>query len=136
MHNCRFARTALPIILWVMAALFAISTPASAIAGTKFSATALEEAQKAGKPILIDITAPWCPTCKAQKPILEKILAGDKFKNFVVLEVDFDSQKDVVRSMRATMQSTLIVFKGAEEIGRSVGDTDPTSIETLLDMAL
>jgi hypothetical protein len=33
------------------------------------------------------------------------------------------------------MQITLIVFRGRDEIGRSVGDTNPASIESLLDMA-
>jgi thioredoxin 1 len=107
-----------------------------AVEQTKFSTAALETAQKAGKPILIDITAPWCPTCKAQKPILGKLASKDKFKNFVILEVDFDSQKDAVRSLKARSQSTLIVFKGAEEVGRSVGDTNAASIEALLSRAL
>jgi thioredoxin len=31
------------------------------------------------------------------------------------------------------MQSTLIIFRGRTELGRSVGDTDAKSIEALLD---
>jgi hypothetical protein len=34
------------------------------------------------------------------------------------------------------MQSTLIVFKGSREAGRSVGDTNGKTIETLLVKAL
>jgi hypothetical protein len=34
------------------------------------------------------------------------------------------------------MQSTLITFKGSEEIARSVGDTNPESIADLLALAL
>jgi hypothetical protein len=34
------------------------------------------------------------------------------------------------------MQSTLITFKGEQEVGRSVGDTRRGSIEALLDKAL
>ena len=30
-------------------------------------------AQNASNPILVEITASWCPTCKAQKPILNKL---------------------------------------------------------------
>ena len=33
------------------------------------------------------------------------------------------------------MQSTLIVYKGSEEEGRSSGDTDPRAIQALLDKA-
>jgi len=109
----------------------------AAAAGTgKFTASALVTAQKAGKPILVEISAPWCPTCKAQKPILGALAGKAKFKDLVRLDVDFDSQKDAVRSLKAQSQSTLIVFKGATEVGRSVGDTNAASIEALLSKAL
>ena len=41
--------------------------------------------------------------------------------------------KPVVKQFGAQMQSTLIVFKGAAEQGRSVGDTKEASIAALLD---
>ena len=102
----------------------------------KYSQTDFEMAQKAGKQILVEITAPWCPTCKAQAPILSELRAQPKFKDLTVFSVDFDSQKDVVRALKATSQSTLIVFKGAAEMGRSVGDTKKESIEGLLGKSL
>jgi hypothetical protein len=46
------------------------------------------------------------------------------------------SQKEVVRRFGARMQSTLVVFKGNKEEGRSVGDTDRKSIAALLNKAL
>ncbi len=115
---------------------FTGSVPAVALSARKFTPAALAEAQKMGRPILVEITAPWCPTCKAQKPILDKLFSSDKFKSFVMLEMDFDTQKDDLRAMKAQMQSTLIVFKGSEEVGRSAGDTNAASIEALLAKAL
>ena len=53
-------------------------------------------------------------------------------QGFAGVRVDFDSQKDVLRRFGVQRQSTLIVFKGATEMGRSVGDTGKTSIEALL----
>ncbi|PZN92472.1 MAG: thiol reductase thioredoxin [Hyphomicrobiales bacterium] len=97
-----------------------------------FEVKAFEAAQAAGKPILVEISAPWCPTCKAQKPILSSLGSKPEFAKLTVFEVDFDSQKDVVRMLKATMQSTLIVYKGKQEAGRSVGDTNAASIEALL----
>ena len=44
--------------------------------------------------------------------------------------------KPVVKQFGAQMQSTLIVFKGTAEQGRSVGDTKEASIEALLDKSL
>lgn len=101
-----------------------------------FTAAAFEAAQAQGKPILIDVSASWCPTCRAQAPILSKLMSDPRFKNLVAFNVDFDSQKDVLRKLNVQRQSTLIVFKGKQEAGRSVADTDPASIEALVAKAL
>jgi thioredoxin len=115
----------------------AIGSFAASAAGTNpYSPEAFGEAQKAGKSILVHINAPWCPVCQAQKPILAELTAEPKFKDLVVFEVDFDSQKDAVRAFKAQSQSTLIVFKGEKEIGRSVGDTHRPSMAALLAGAL
>ena len=110
--------------------LFAVS--AFAAETVPFDQNQFAAAQKSGQPILVDIRASWCPTCAAQKSILASLEAKPEFKNLIVFEVDFDTQKDVVRAFKARMQSTLIAFKGAAETGRSVGDTDAGSIEQLL----
>lgn len=115
-------------------ALFAL--PALAAEPVPFTMAAFDQAQKAGRSILIEVHAPWCPTCKAQAPILSEIRKGEAYKNLVVLIVDFDTQKDVLRRLNAQTQSTLITFKGASETGRSVGDTKPASIAALVAKAL
>jgi len=125
--------------LFSMAAVLSISLAmpmAHATAEEAFTDAALEAAQKAGKSVLVEVAAPWCPTCHAQKPIIESLAKNDKFKGFVFLKVDFDNQKAELRKLNARMQSTLIVFKGTSEVGRSIGDTDPQSIEALLAKAL
>ena len=91
---------------------------------------------RADRPILVDVTASWCPTCRAQKPILARLLAEPRFAEIAAFEVDYDRQKDIVRRFEVRMQSTLIVFRGRDELGRSVGDTNPASIRSLLEMTL
>ncbi len=110
--------------------------PAQAFQVRPFDAKAFEAAQAAGKPILVEISAPWCPTCKAQKPILSELATKPKFKELVAFEIDFDSQKDLLRKFGANMQSTLITFKGSKEMGRSTGDTNAASIESLIDKSI
>lgn len=105
-------------------------------AAQTYSQQAFAAAQASGKPILLHITAPWCPTCKAQKPILGKIETEPKFKNLVVLNIDFDSQKALLRKLHVVQQSTLIAYKGKTEVGRSVGDTNATSIAALVGKTL
>ena len=115
----------------------AFVAPAAAAPSQPFSAAAFQKAQKEGRSILIKVDAPWCPTCKAQGPIIDALLTTDEtFKNYVVFQVDFDSQKDALRLLNAQMQSTLIAFKGKREMSRSVGDVKLESIATLLKKAL
>jgi thiol-disulfide isomerase/thioredoxin len=125
------------VIAGFCAAIVAMAS--TAFAGnpaTPFSQAAFKSAQTAGKPILVEIHADWCPTCRAQKPVLERLTSDPKFKNLQVFRVDFDTQKADVKQFGAQMQSTLIVFKSDKETGRSVGDTKEASIASLLAKAL
>jgi thioredoxin 1 len=124
------------ILAVAVAAGVLMLTPALAASPQPFDAKAFADAQKAGRPILVEIHASWCPTCKAQQPILDELTADPKFKSLAHFVVDFDSQKDLVRRFGVRMQSTLIAFKGDKEEGRSVGDTDRKSIAALLDKSL
>ena len=110
--------------------------PVAAAEWKPFDAAAFAQAQKDGKPILVDIFAVWCPTCRAQNPILTGLTREPKYKDMVVFKVNFDTQKDDVRALKAQSQSTLIAYNGETERGRTVGDTNPGSIAALLDSAL
>ena len=87
----------------------------------------------AGKPVLVAVHATWCPTCKAQRVILDKLMKRPAYQDVTTLVIDFDSEKSLLRHYRVGMQSTLIAFKGTKEVGRSVGDTTEAGIETLID---
>lgn len=127
MLNRRIFAVALAVGLSVAAGI------ASAADRTPYSQAAFEAAQKAGKPILVEVTAPWCPTCRAQKPILSELTGRSSFGRVAVFEVDFDSQKEVLRALHVQQQSTLICFKGSKEVVRSTGVTDPATLKTQLD---
>ncbi|MGH6738167.1 MAG: thioredoxin family protein [Bradyrhizobium sp.] len=110
-----------------------LATPGANAAERKtFDAASFAAAQQQGARILVDISATWCPTCKAQKPIIDSLVGQPKNSDLVIFAVDFDSQKPIVRQFGAQSQSTLIAFKGRTETGRSVGDTDPDSIAALV----
>jgi thioredoxin 1 len=108
----------------------------SASEDVTFTQAAFDAAMAKGKSILVDISAPWCPTCRAQAPIIKKLSAQAEFKDLTIFHVDFDSQQDVVKNQGAQQQSTLIVYKGGKEMGRSVGDTNADSIGKLLAQAV
>lgn len=95
-----------------------------------------EAAQAAGKSILLHIAATWCETCQAQRAVLDGLEKESAFKDYVIITIDFDTQKDVMRSFKANSRSTLIVFKGNTEMGRMVAITKPAAIKALLEKAL
>ena len=112
--------------------LVGVVAPVAATESANYSAAAFEAAKGEGRPILIAIHASWCPTCRAQAPILSAIEKDPKYSKLLALRVDFDAQADVVRAFGARQQSTLIAFHGATETGRSVGDTNADSIAALV----
>ncbi len=85
-----------------------------------------------GKAVVLDISATWCPTCKAQKPIIDGLMKQPAYKDVTLMTIDFDANKPVLKTFKVGMQSTLVAFKGAKEVGRSVGDTSPGGIEGLI----
>lgn len=123
--------------LSAVTALFsaALMLASMALAGKAYDEAAFTAAQSAGKPILVEVHAEWCPTCRAQKSVIEGLAASPEYKDLVAFEVDFDGQKTALRKFGAQQQSTLIVFRGDREVARSVGETSPAAIEALVKSA-
>ena len=111
---------------------FALATPAMAGVVKPWDAAAFAAAQADNAPILVHVTASWCPTCHAQIPVVSSLAADPSNPDLIVFDVDFDSQKDILRQFNVRAQSTLIAFHGAEERTRSVGVTDPAAITALV----
>lgn len=118
------------------AALLMFCAIGMARAEIPFTTTALAAAQQSGKPVLVHVHADWCLNCQAQKKILAKLLKQSQLKDYQVLQVDFDTQTDVVKALGVRYQSTLIVYKGSKEMGRSTGNTNEKEIAALLKKAV
>lgn len=120
-------------IVPAMVAVAAIAPySASAAVVRPFSPQAFAAAQRAGRPILVDVHADWCPVCRAQDQALGPLLPRNEFKNLVVLRLDFDKQAQYWRAMGVRQQSTLIIFKGRNEVARAVAETDGNAIAELI----
>lgn len=116
-------------------ALFTLSALASiAMAGEikPYTQTEFDKLAQEGKPVVVDVSATWCPTCKVQKPIIDGLMKQPAYKDVTLLTVDFDAEKPTLKRFKVSMQSTLVAFKGGKELGRSTGDTTPEGLEGLV----
>lgn len=122
----KFAKIILSVALSSLASL--------ALAGSiiPFNQQEFDQLTKTGKAVVLDISAPWCPTCRAQKPILDGLMKEPAYKDVTLMTIDFDNAKPTLKAFKVTMQSTLVAFKGEKEVGRSVGDTTPAGIDSLV----
>ena len=101
-----------------------------------FAQTEFDKLNADGKGVIVAVHAPWCPTCKVQKPIQSELIFSLPYKEVTMMTIDFDSQKDLLKKFNVTMQSTMIAFKGGKEVGRSVGDTSRNGIEGMFQRTL
>jgi thiol-disulfide isomerase/thioredoxin len=113
-----------------------VAAPLALAHAAGFDRGTFDTARAAGRTVLVDVHADWCPTCRAQAPVLAELLALPAFKDVTRIAVDFDADKDILRELGVRQQSTLIVFKGEVEKARAVGITDPAAIRALLEQGL
>jgi thioredoxin 1 len=119
-----------------IAAVFLLSISAhAALAGEikPYSQAEFDKLAAAGKPILLDFRADWCPTCAAQAPVIRDLMAQSKYKDLTIFTINFDKDTALPKAYNVPLQSTLIVLTGKREEGRSVGDTSREGIKRLLE---
>lgn len=115
------------------ASLLATSLAAGAAdAPTAYSAERLQALQAQGKTVLVDVYASWCPTCRAQTPVLEKLLKQPALSQIAELRLDWDGQRDDARALGAPRQSTLLLYRGGKRIGMSVAQTGEAPLRDFL----
>ena len=90
-----------------------------------------QEVLKSEKPVLADINAGWCGPCRMLKPMLEEVAGeNDAFK---VVSIDIDDQDELAEQYDVSSIPCLLVFKGGEEVDRSVGLIPKDAIAELVE---
>ncbi|MGC6405461.1 thioredoxin family protein [Bisgaard Taxon 45] len=117
--------------LTCLATLF-VSVQAFALDFKPFEQQAFDTALQSNQPVLIDVYADWCPTCKRQVKVLEPILKEAQFKDYTVFKVDYDEQKDALTHFKVNRQSTLILFNQGKEVRRSIAETSEDGLRRFI----
>lgn len=131
--NDRFLRSAPTLLLLlslVTSACNAVAADSEPFTEARFRALQSENAL-----ILVDVAASWCPTCARQAKAITSYREANPGVSLQVLRVDYDDQKEWVKKFKAPRQSTLILFRGTEQIWFSVAEKDPQVIADAIDQA-
>lgn len=86
-----------------------------------------EEIFESDIPVLADFSAEWCGPCKRLCPIVEEIAEEMKSKVKVV-HIDIDDNQDLASNYNVLSIPTLILFKGGEEVERTIGLVSKTHL--------
>ena len=100
-----------------------------------FTMERFEELQARNALILVDVHATWCPTCARQTEILKEYKSQRPNVGLHWLKIDFDKQKKWVKHFRAPRQSTLLLFRGKQQLWFSVAETRAEQVFKNIDAA-
>ena len=91
-----------------------------------------ETVLKSPVPVIVDFWAPWCPPCRAQAPILEK-LAEQHVDRLRVVKVNTDKLAGLARRFDVEAIPTLIIFDQSRLKERLVGLQSHEQLKKALD---
>ena len=113
-------------VIWSLAASIATA------AEVPFNQAQFDAARSAGQSVAVVFYADWCPTCRAQAPVLKQLANSPQMKSLTLYVADFDSEKALRAALHVNQQSTIVVFKGTRETARSTGQTQSAALDTFL----
>jgi thioredoxin 1 len=89
----------------------------------------------AGKPVFIDMWAPWCGPCRLIGPVVEE-LAPSYEGRAVIAKMNVDENQMVPQQFGVTSIPTLLMFKNGKLVDRMVGAAPKERLQQFIDRNL
>ena len=93
---------------------------------TNFDLKKLLKIQKSGKTIVVNSWNEYCSTCAAQDKVFKEAIKD--FENVEFLFYEQTKFKDIAKALKIDYWTTIVVFKGKDEIVRKIGLTKKEDI--------
>lgn len=129
-------RTFTLMALSALAAPFVFAAETMARTFAPYQAANFPKLLASGAPLVVHVHADWCAVCKAQIPIMDKVLSAPAYAKVKTVRVNFDKDKQFLTDHKVVRQSTILVFKGGKEIARLSYETGESRIRRTLEAAL
>ena len=101
---------------------------------TNFTEETFENAKANGKTVVVNSYEVWCGTCSKQTEILDQ--AEKDFKDIVFLSYEQSKNKDIAKKLDIKFWTTIVVYKGNDEVARIVGQIDKETIYTAIQQGI
>ena len=101
---------------------------------TNFTIEDFKKAQNDGKTIVVNSWNKYCSTCAAQTKVFDQAMKD--FKDVEFLFYEQDKNKDIAKTLGIKYWTTIVVFKGQNEVGREMGLTDKDQIYNLINKGI
>lgn len=114
---------AVALVLALAPILPALSSPPPAL---PYDDRLFEQAQSAGRTVVVDTYAAWCLPCRIQAPILARLKQDERFAEILVMRVGEDSPKSVWRKFSLPGYGMMVVYRRGREIARGMPTSEAT----------
>lgn len=88
-----------------------------------------KEVLEAEGTVLVDFWASWCAPCRMLAPVIDEV--AKEMTDVKVCKVNVDDEQELAQKYGVMSIPTLIVFKGGQEVKRSMGFIPKEAIKAL-----
>lgn len=124
----------------LLTAAVSLAAPMAFAASGPYSAEAVAADLAAGKIVVLDFTASWCPSCQSQGRTIKALRAENPGYDKVIsfYDVDWDTYKksDLARQYGVRSRGAIVVLKGSEVLAQTYTHSSKDALKQMFDQAV